>query len=591
MRGWTNTRLSVLLAYLAVCAFVLCVAGDGLRHNDEAAYINGALQIAQGSISPWHAVFFNYDKQYASYWLVAGLFRVEGYRNLVAATNYAQAIAFCISLGVLVVCRLKRTPTLLILPFMLCPILVTSAPFVETGVISFVVLVLALSATRAGNARRQALTCLLIAIAAACRADIVLAVPALIIAAVSRRSPRRFLISPFAWAASACCIFPPLIGKLLDPEAVGVFQAGPSPLRVVAAFIVFALGICLFTLLISSSVCFVVVAVKKRRWRLYYFLRSFVPLIPLIFYLFQLQTPQQLLLTTASYAFLISDRRNRLVFARLRENTSSARVLRASIYLLTLVPWFVGLKAPSLAGIRPTLSSPQDFPTSHGQFPIGAYAVYMVHAGTHGYISDFNQAIFLAAEATTYDKCAGRVPILRTAMFEYLELAVRIKGLSPRIFPPSEEMGCPFVYADARSLIRDRAMEKADLLQNASLITSSGGQAILRLGTSRTNFGFLLTALSARFSRREFGLFSEPVNTQFELRRSTNGGALYAVSTRDCEVSPDVLLALSRSEADGFNLYLWDVPRDLPMRDVEIICQGEGQAGQLVWTFPSWIGR
>ena len=110
MRSWTISRLLVLVAYLAVCAFVLCVAGDGLRHNDEASYINGALQIAQGSISPWHAIFFNYDKQYGSYWLIAGLFRIAGYSTPIATTNYAQATAFCISLGVLVVCRLKARP-------------------------------------------------------------------------------------------------------------------------------------------------------------------------------------------------------------------------------------------------------------------------------------------------------------------------------------------------------------------------------------------------------------------------------------------------------------------------------------------------
>ena len=372
------------------------------------------------------------------------------------------------------------------------------------------------------------------------------------------------------------------------PKAVGVFQAGPSPLGS-DAFVVFGLGACLFALLISSSIFFVVIAVKKRRWRLYYIIRSIAPLIPLIFYLFQLQTPQQLFLTIASYAFLIADRRNRLIFAYFKGNTSYARVLRTSIYALTLVPWFVGLKAPSLAGIRPTLTSPQDFPTSHGQFPMGAYAAYMARVGTHGHISDFNQAILLAAEATTYDKCGGGVPILRTAMLEYLELAVPFWGSAAC---PSARRGyCPFVYADARSLIRDRAMERAVLLQNASLVTSSGGQAILRLGTSRTEFGILLKALSARFSGRDFGLFKESVNARFEIRRSQNGGALYAASAGECEVSPDVLRAPAYSEADGVNVYLWDVPMEVPSRGVEIVCQRGGQAGQLVWTFPGWIGR
>jgi hypothetical protein len=94
-------RWAIASGYVAWCALILWMVGDALRNNDQAAYINGALQLARGEISPWHAEFFNYDKQFAAYWFFAALFRILRCRSLLLATNLAQAIVLCAAFGAL----------------------------------------------------------------------------------------------------------------------------------------------------------------------------------------------------------------------------------------------------------------------------------------------------------------------------------------------------------------------------------------------------------------------------------------------------------------------------------------------------------
>jgi hypothetical protein len=130
-------RGAVFLSYVVWCAVVIWAVDDAVRHNDQAAYINGGLQIAQGEMLPWHAALFNYDKEFGSYWLIAGVLRILGFGAAVLVTNYAQAMAFCLSLGALVYFRLWRLSLFVILPLALCPVLVLSVPFMGTGPLAF----------------------------------------------------------------------------------------------------------------------------------------------------------------------------------------------------------------------------------------------------------------------------------------------------------------------------------------------------------------------------------------------------------------------------------------------------------------------
>ena len=97
-------------------------------------------------------------------------------------------------------------------------------------------------------------------------------------------------------------------------------------------------------------------------------------------------------------------------------------------------PWIVGLHAPTLSDIRPTLTSPTLIPTSDGRIPMGAYLGFAVELASDHFLVDHNQKIWLAARSTQYRTCDdGTVPLLGTGMVNYLELAVRVAGQSPRI--------------------------------------------------------------------------------------------------------------------------------------------------------------
>jgi hypothetical protein len=594
-------RAAVFLCYVTWCAVVLWAVGDAVRHNDQATYINGGLQIAQGEMLPWHTFpgagwgradeLFNYDKEFGSYWLIAAVLWISGFQSVVLVTNYAQAIAFCLSLGALVYYRLWRLPISLVLPFALCPVLLLSVPFMGTGMISLTFLLLGFAIIRRGNPLRQGLACFLIAVAAACRGDVVLAVPALIMCEISRRNFRGLVTSPIVWITSLCSILPPVIGLLLTPSPSQTFLS-LAPSKVVIAFIIFGLGVTVLALLAWSSLFFLAAGTHKSRWRLFYTLRALSPLIPFGFYVPHLTSPQQFFLTLACYLFTISDRRALLAFSWLIEPRPLRRKLIwvAVLLLLVILPWFVGLKAPSLAKLRPTINFPQDFPTAHGHYPMGAYAFYLVHSRTHGYILDHNQKIFLAAKNILYQTCNGKVPVLRTSMYNYLELAVRLDGLSPEIVNIPKEVNCR-TYADARSLIRNEVAGSEDLLHRASLVASYYGQAILELGGSATDLGILLDALQDRLSGREFEFYVEAVDSPFELKNSANGRVLYALSRGECAITPDRFGNADVRDLDGVRIYLWTVPDDYGSGVVSMTCNSKGRAGQVTLVLPTWMGR
>jgi hypothetical protein len=590
-------RSPILLAYVVWSAFVVWSVGDALRHGDEATYINSAWQIAEGMVSPWHVpvfdypTFLNYNFQYGSYWLLTALFRVTGLRSAVLVSNYAQVILLCVALGTLVFLQMRRISFFLALPFFLCPALTLYAPFMGPGILSLAFLLMAFAIMRRGNRTRQGIACLLVVIAAACRADVVLSIPTLIMTEISRRSFRQLLSSPFAWAISLCSIFPPLIGRYFLAGPFALFQTSPPSPTVIAGLIVFGLGLIVVPLLTWSSVFFLGIAAGKARWRWFYLIRAIAPVIPLAFYMRQLWTPEQLLLTLACYGFAICERRAVASYSWLiRPESPGKKLISALVLLSAALPWLLGLKASNLKAIRPTLGPPQAFPTSHGYFPMGAYAYYIIYGRTHRYDIDHNERIFRAAQDVNYESRDGKVPVLYTPMWSFLELAVRLRKLAPDVVIYSGRGASPYAYADARSLLRNVMENSRDLLRGASVAASYDGEVILKLGSARTELGSLLQALFDRFSEREVELYPEEAGQPFHTQKYPNGGMIYALSAGDCSVIPDKLGRADIRELDGKRLYLWTVANDPDPKLIGLNCAGGGDVGQAAWTLPRWMG-
>jgi hypothetical protein len=592
---------TILVVYVTWVVLVLGTTTGAIRYEDEADYLNAALQLARGEVSLWHADFFNYDKEFGSYWFLSWVLRAADSQSAVLAANLAQAIAFCLSIGALFLYKLRYCSLTLILPFLLSPVFVLYAMFFGTCTISLAFLFLAFATLSRSNRFRLVLGCLLIVIAAACRADVVLVIPTLILSQLSRRPLLGLLRSPIALAVSASAILPPVVGLVWTVGTNDVFQTSlPYGLLPIAPFVCFGLGVVVLICIAWSSIFFLLVAKRKARGRVYYLLRALSPLIPLGFYIYQLATPQHFLLTLACYLFTISDRRSPLVFWWLRPGGERRNVVATGLILVVVVPWFIGLKAPTLQGIRLTFETPQVFPTSHGHFPMGAYASYMLRNRQSGYILDHNEKIFLAAERARYEPCDGKVPVLLTPMHNYLTLAVRLENLLPKTVNDPSEISCGYAYTDARSLLRndldvgryakDGTGRSLALARHAAaLVAADEGQAILRVDTSSsTELGSILGALNERFLGREIEFEAHSPDAKFALGDLTNGGMVYALTSGKCAMSPSISQA-DVTILDEKRLYLWDVTSADSYRQIDVTCPGDGLVGEVKLTLPSWM--
>ncbi|MDQ2712301.1 MAG: hypothetical protein M3Y24_08750, partial [Acidobacteriota bacterium] len=200
-------RLAVLILQgtvlcLLVCPFVSAV----FRDNDQAAILSGSWQIAHRQASFLHATFYNFDKQWGTFLALSALYRLLPRVDPVLAANAALVFVASLawlSLGI----RMGRTrnpPLALVLPILLSPVLILYMPFLGTGWFSLAFLLLAFFFL--GNVKSktsQFIGLLFVVVAAACRADVVLSIPALVLSQSSRTGFLSLLRRPFLWLAGA----------------------------------------------------------------------------------------------------------------------------------------------------------------------------------------------------------------------------------------------------------------------------------------------------------------------------------------------------------------------------------------------------
>src|SRR5947209_6308928 len=76
-RRRAGRRWGLALCFLAVGLLILLPSFRSLMHeSDQAALLLGGWSLATGEASPLHADFYNYDRLFFTYWLLAMLIRV-----------------------------------------------------------------------------------------------------------------------------------------------------------------------------------------------------------------------------------------------------------------------------------------------------------------------------------------------------------------------------------------------------------------------------------------------------------------------------------------------------------------------------------
>jgi len=76
IRGAAQSKFFPVLLALPFLILTAFATSDVIREADQASLLDGMFQLAAGS-NPLHNVFYNYDKQYVTFWVVALLIRLK----------------------------------------------------------------------------------------------------------------------------------------------------------------------------------------------------------------------------------------------------------------------------------------------------------------------------------------------------------------------------------------------------------------------------------------------------------------------------------------------------------------------------------
>ena len=604
-----DRRLAVLLlCSLALGVIVLSMTAGVLRDNDQAAYVEGAIQLASSSTSVLQ--FYDYDKQYGTAWLLAGALWLFPTADPILVCNLVQVMLAGIALAMLVsrLWRDRRISLILLLPIYCSPAMVFSLAFLGTSAMSFCFLVAAFAVyTGRGTWIEKTSVCALVAVAAACRADAILVLPALILASTPRTTFAGLFRRPFNWALAAAAVSPILIGQLAfghTPNTAPLFFDG----KVLTGFIVFGLGAGAFLLMLALSAAFVVIALVKRRWCVFYALCAFSVLIPFLFYVPQLYTPRYFFPTLAVILFWIGGRRIVPILAAWRRHRDM-RFGLAGVVVLSIAPWFVGLSAPSLRQVGLTFAHATEFPSAKGYQPMGAYLSYLFAAKARGFVLDHNEKTWIEAKSVNYQTCGGVVPVVETPMAAYMGLAARLQGKNTIYVTRFAEAKCGFAYAEARALTRaKRALANLDdpplgqfppdILRRRITLASmdnSAGQPILRIDDALgpTDVGTLLAALRLHFGGREIEIYlteggAVPSVLTIDFERPFDY-AVFAMPEGSCGVSENGSASHPPTRPDDPLLVAWGATSSSESKVFAVSCSETAMIGWARTTLPPYV--
>ncbi|HEX4165041.1 MAG TPA: hypothetical protein VHZ55_06150 [Bryobacteraceae bacterium] len=580
-------RYTLLIQLTVLLLLVVPFVSGTFRDNDQATILDGSWLLAHGRAPFFHALFYNFDKQWGVFLALDWLFRaLPGVDPVLSANVLLTVLASLawISLGFRAG-RTRQMPLPLLLPIVLSPVLVLYIPYLGTGWFSLAFLLL--SYFFLGNRKSkssQAFGIFLLGAAAACRGDVALAVPALLLSQISRRSLFKLLRTPLAWLLGAAAVLPVIAGKLMAGASIPDVNPFSLDLRAFVGYLVFGLTLAVGVLLVGSVVFYTRVGIKKKRFRLFYLLMAVAPLIPLVFYSPQLYTLRYFFLTIASVLFVTGSRRSVWCYRTTLQRRQ--RWLPQTLVALTVAPWFIGVSVPVLSHPGLTLTAPTRFPTGDGRFPMGAYLGFswQVLAKDHRAI-DHNENMWIAARSVHYSACpGGSVPFLVTPMSNYLQFAIRLQGEKPLPIDYMAESPCGRAYVDARSILRGYRpdVRDGDFFGYHITFASSAenGQLIanVSLHGARTDEARTLEQLRDVLGRREIDIFSNRhrwyITTQEGLRYAVFGSGPCQV--QGVNANPSALIQA-----------VWIGPAQ--KRRVAVECNGNF-AGWAHTTLPPYLG-
>ncbi|MDP6630903.1 MAG: hypothetical protein QGH42_13665 [Kiritimatiellia bacterium] len=422
--------------------------GSIMHESDQASFIDGAWQLAQGSAPLHDPGFYEYDKYFLSYWALAGVYAILPACDPILTANLFGFVVYWVGLLFLTGFTKGASPLrqCLLLGAALSPSLLLHLPYFSPNLLSAGMLFLGGGLVRLP--RGGTLTAALFwALAAGCRADVLLLLPLLVWIAARQPTISGLLTTWRTWAIVGATGAVHVYGKYASCASLGIGYTPFLVPRVYLAYLVFGLGSGAVVLILLLGMLFRQ-GWRHRAWqrRVFWWWGAVALSIPFIFYSVYMFSPRHwIVLLAGMIALTASPQWNALAadLSRCRTRWMSA------LLLVALLPLVVGIRLPSATSPHLTLQNPTLFPTADGRAPMGAVLPFMWSP----HRLDHSHRTWLAArEIGQWEELEGAVPIGASPLYSIVALSVRLDGQTPKRI--EKWSGIPFLYVSTRTLIK-----------------------------------------------------------------------------------------------------------------------------------------
>jgi hypothetical protein len=440
-----------------ICAWFVAVLitfgalGSYMHESDQASILVGGWKIARGVGPVLGGNYYNYAKQYGSYFLLALASRIFPSADPVYLGNLVSYAFFWTALAVFLVRFPAKTisQSIAIAACILAPALIEHSPFLATCFISGGFVFLGASLRKGTGIWRLMMSSICFGVAVAARADALLIVPCLLWWGSIRMPFLQFIRSRASLLGWGIVLLALCFGIFLSRGDLGEEVPTYFNAKVFLAYVIFGLGAATIVAAWIASGIAAAALSRFRRHRSFYAAGLIAFGLAPGFYSLRLFSTRYWTVWIVGMIVMLSSRRV-AVLLRSR-STWCGTALAGGCALGACVPLFIGLHLPFRDSPRLVMAAGTRFPTADGNLPMGGYLFALREVSLNGGLVDHNQAIWLAARDADYKPDpTGIVRIVDSPMYSYVELSTALRGYGV-VTLSRPEAGA---YIDSRSLIR-----------------------------------------------------------------------------------------------------------------------------------------
>ena len=450
-----------------------------MRESDQASVIYGSLQLAQdGDLVDRD--FYNYDRTYISYWILAGIYSSSGIDisdsvKVVALGNTVACVVFLLGLVIVFITYgpTNRAEWIIACSCLFSPVILFSAPLLSSNVISAGWLFFLVLFLRKEECLSNCLICGLFGfLAVGARADALLVMPLLACLSSKEASFMSMVKSRRLWILAVSSVLALILGTWLSSSAA----YNPSKFfnsKLFLSYLVFSMNGSLVVLIV---ICLFLVRTSVNSRNCFPILVLLSIIMPLMFYGNLLYSPRHLMTTVLLILFIVLFPRGSEYLRNLR-SSRYGKLSLMSVAVATLFSSLVGIRMSSMKSGKFVLSEPTLYPTADGLWPMGGnfrFLSRLKKASTTPI--DHNQRVWQGwLSINAEDLPTENINIRSNGLSTYGELRIKMLGRNPqKLWSPHS-----VIMLDGRSILRGVAtgeeLYKSEIISNRKDFSFSSG--------------------------------------------------------------------------------------------------------------------